>query len=398
MRDYLPLAAAARRSLADALLAAFERWGYRRIITPAFEYEETLGRSSTVEMVRFVEPVTGEIVALRPDITPQVARLVATRLADERGPIRLSYEGSVVRRSPVRELYQAGVELIEAPSPAGDVEVIALAQAALGQAGVADLTIDLGCASVARAALDGISDEELAHAIARKDAEATAERARALQLPTARRKLVEALPSLYGGAEVIDRAAALVGKEGRASLRALARIASQLDGGGRVTVDLGEVRGFDYYTGVRFQGFAPGVGDALVSGGRYDHLIERYGRAARAAGFAIDVERVADALRARGSAPTGNGGRGVYLAGDARRRRQVAAALRRAGARVAEHLDERVGRDGEWSALAKAAGMDCFVLLLADGGARATGGALSRKRLDGFLAGRVPLDALLGAS
>ncbi len=411
VRDYLPAAAAERRAIAESLLAAFDRWGYRRIITPAFEYEATLARASQAAAIRFVEPVTGEVVALRPDITPQVARLVATRFADENGPIRLSYEGSVVRNTPQRELFQAGVELIDAPSPAGDVEVIALAREALAQAGVEEPTIDLGCAEVAREALADVSDEELRRAIARKDAEEVARRARALRLPAPRRKLIEALPSLYGGAEAIDRAARLVGREARAGLRGLAEIVRQLDGGGgRITVDLGEVRGFDYYTGVRFQGFAAGVGDALVSGGRYDHLVERYGRAARAAGFAVDVEKVADALRARGGRARRGATVGVLLAGEPAWRREVAAALRRAGARVAEHLGEDLFDTAAWVAAAEAAGVD-FAVVLAPrkrGGARflptraveltvAATGQISAGRLRDFIAGRVPLDALLPA-
>jgi len=135
MRDFPPRAAAARRRIAEALLAVFERWGYARVITPAFEYEDVLalglGRSARDATVRFVEPSSGRVVGLRPDITPQIARLVATRFADEPGPLRFAYEGTVVRlergaRSQ-RELIQTGVELLGVSAPHGDAEVIALA-------------------------------------------------------------------------------------------------------------------------------------------------------------------------------------------------------------------------------------------------------------------------------
>src|SRR5262245_56564851 len=101
MRDFAPRAAAARRRIAETLLGVFERWGYARVITPAFEYEEVLGlglgSSGRASALRFVEPSSGRVVALRPDITPQIARLIATRFRDETGPVRLCYQGTVLR-------------------------------------------------------------------------------------------------------------------------------------------------------------------------------------------------------------------------------------------------------------------------------------------------------------
>lgn len=312
VRDYLPEAAARRRGIAEAVLGECERWGYRRIVTPAFEYEAVLARGLgpgvQAQAVRFVEPGTGEVVVLRPDITPQVARLVATRLSDEPAPIRLAYEGAVIRltHSGQRELFQAGVELVGAPGPAGDVEVIALAAASLQAAGVREFTLDLGEASVVRVALGGLvaGGAALGTAIARKDREEVARLVAELELPTWRRQLIVELPALYGGPEVLDRAERLVEHadpalrdEARAGLATLRTVVERLAAWHlSLSIDLGEVRGFEYYTGVRFQGYAPGVGDALLSGGRYDRLIERYGRAAAAAGFAVDVERVDLAL------------------------------------------------------------------------------------------------------
>src|SRR5215471_11321266 len=132
MRDFAPRAAASRRRIAETLLGVFERWGFARVITPAFEYEDVLalgpGRAAAI---RFVEPSSGQVVALRPDITPQIARLIATRFRDEPGAVRLCYEGTVVRLERgargQRELIQAGVELARVAGPHGDAEVIALA-------------------------------------------------------------------------------------------------------------------------------------------------------------------------------------------------------------------------------------------------------------------------------
>src|SRR5262245_14446695 len=179
-RDFLPRAAARRRAIAEALLAEFERWGYDRIITPAFEYldvlERGLGADARAAALRFVEPATGEVVALRPDITPQVARLAATRFGDREGPIRLCYEGSVLRLRPgargQQELIQAGVELIDAPSPEGDAEAIALAGAALAAAGIDQAVLSIGHVRLARAALEGLPGPiaaALTDRIAKKD-------------------------------------------------------------------------------------------------------------------------------------------------------------------------------------------------------------------------------------
>ena len=124
----------------DACCAVFDRWGFSRVITPAFEYEDVLalglGSAGRAAAIRFVEPSSGQVVALPPDITPQIARLIATRFRDEAGPLRLSYEGTVVRldqraRSQ-REIIQAGVEMAGVAGPRGDAEIVALARRGAG--------------------------------------------------------------------------------------------------------------------------------------------------------------------------------------------------------------------------------------------------------------------------
>ncbi|HUJ57574.1 MAG TPA: ATP phosphoribosyltransferase regulatory subunit, partial [Kofleriaceae bacterium] len=143
VRDFLPRAAARRRSLAEQVMAVFEAWGYAQVITPMFEVadvlERGLGDGARAAAIRFVEPGSGEVVALRPDITPQIARIVATRLADVPGPLRLCYEGAVTRLAGElgqREILQAGIELVDAPAPGGDAEVLAVAAAALARSGL----------------------------------------------------------------------------------------------------------------------------------------------------------------------------------------------------------------------------------------------------------------------
>jgi ATP phosphoribosyltransferase regulatory subunit len=354
VRDHLPQAAARRRGVATALDGEFARWGYQRVITPLYEYDEVLklGLGSPQRALRFVDG--GEVLAIRPDLTAQVARVVATRLHDEPGPLRLRYEGSVVRAGA--ELYQSGIELIDAPQPGGDLEILLLADAALAAAGIDGVAIDLGHADVARAALEGLSLDgdraaALDAALLRKDTAAVDEIARKLELPAKRKKLLSALPSLYGGPDVIERARPLVDK-GSPAARALDELAllverlSSLSLKSRLSLDLGEVRGFDYYTGTRFAAYADGAGGALVSGGRYDKLVERYGRPARATGFAVDVDRSAELLKARGVDASPAVG-GLYLAGDPVLSAQLAARLHAAGLRAVLDLDEPAPTDGK---------------------------------------------------
>jgi ATP phosphoribosyltransferase regulatory subunit len=337
VRDYLPVEAARRRAIVSSLMGEFERWGYRPIITPIYEYDDVLDRGAATQQksMRFVEPATGEVLALRPDLTPQVARLVATRLHDEPGPLRLAYEGSVVRL-PAGELFQVGVELVDAPQPGGDLEMILLAVAALAATGVGDVAVDLGHAEVARAALDGLEvDPDALHAALQKKDAAAVEQLVAKVAPT-RRKLVAALASLYGGPEVIARARGLVEKSARGALTALDELATLVERlhalvpSARLSIDLGEVRGLGYYTGTRFAVLSDGAGGALASGGRYDRLVERYGRPARATGFAVDVDRLGQVLRGAATPEAA----GILVGGEPVLAARLAARLRAAGARA----------------------------------------------------------------
>ncbi len=299
--------------------------------------------------------MTGEIVALRPDITPQVARLVATRLADVGGPVRLCYEGAVARLTTgargQREILQAGVELYGAGSPEGDAEAVSLAAAALAAAALPEVRLEVGHVALARHALAAIAGEEqraaVALALLRKD-KAGVVRA-AAGLPRALRLLLEALPGLYGEPRAVlgeARALRLPGAVRRA-VDSLEEVLDSLDEVALpLAVDLGEVRGFDYYTGIRLAGFVPGAGDAVLAGGRYDELAARYGRPVRAVGFAIDVEAIAEAQSAAG-VPMPARAEGVLVAAPRARRREagkLAAALRAAGSRAAVDLGPLRGR------------------------------------------------------
>jgi ATP phosphoribosyltransferase regulatory subunit len=234
-------------------------------------------------------------------MTPQIARVVATRLRERPTPFRLAYEGTVLRRRSGRarkhrQIPQVGIELAGVSGPEGDLELLGLAADALRATGLEHFTIDVGDAGVMRALLAPLEPERqlrLSDALARKD-EAGIDDPTLRELLAFcgdRAVLVEGLRLLEG----LPAAAAAAGR-----LLALFDAAVQKGLGPHLVADLGEVRGFAYYTGTVFHAYAPGTGDAVVSGGRYDELLARFGCDLPAAGFAVDLDRVAEAVRAAG--------------------------------------------------------------------------------------------------
>lgn len=408
VRDFLPRAARRRRVIALRLLATFESWGYQRIITPLFECADVLERGLGVDAraaaIRFIEPATGQVVALRPDITPQVARIAATRMVDLGGPVRLCYEGAVARMAPgargQREVLQAGVEFLDAGGPSADAELLALAAAALSTSAVGERSLDVGHVVLTNLALDGIAEskqrERITTCLRRKD-RLGVERA-AQGLPAKQRKLLESLPTLFGDPiSVLGRARKLTIprsahkaldelEETLGSARALADSGAQLLDD--LTLDLGELRGFEYYTGMRVNAFVAGAGGPVLRGGRYDGLVERYGRQAKATGFAVDIEALAQAESDAGEGAAA-ARPGILLAADQSHRMlatQLAGALRADGLRVA--VDHRA-RKSRGSLLAYAArvelptvlslGKDGFQILRDEEPARAVSQAVVRR-------------------
>lgn len=317
MRDLLPPEASLRRAIARAFLGRAESFGYDVVMPPVFEYAHTiergLGTLDPREIVRFVEPETGEVVALRPDVTPQIARLVTTRFEGKPAPYRLAYDASVLRRRSGsrarthRQISQLGVELIGVAPLDGDLELLVLAATALDAMGLHTFTVDLGHAEIARALLSDLEPTlaaELADALAKKDV-AMIERL-AAGLPA--RDALVALPALHGDPSVLDALPAVLStgpvRAAIDDLRGLVerlRLALEAEGvrGVSLSVDLSEVRGLAYYTGPFYQFFAEGPGVAIGAGGRYDQLLARFsaGQALPASGLALDVDALLWALR-----------------------------------------------------------------------------------------------------
>jgi ATP phosphoribosyltransferase regulatory subunit len=362
MRDLLPEEARRRRALGKRVLDHFALHGYELVTPPAFELAEVLERGlgalDPAELLRFVEPESGAVAALRPDMTPQIARMVATRLAAEPRPIRLCYEGTIVRRRQGRarrhrQVPQAGVELYGAPGTDGDLEVLGLAASVVAALGLSAAVIDLGHASIARSLLEPLPAPlaaEVSDALGQKDG-ARVERLLHGSSGVADARAVAALCDLHGGgpgevsgAALLDRAAPLLHGTAAAGplaeLGALWTAATQRELGAGLRLDLGEVRGFAYYTGAIFHVLAPGPGEPIGAGGRYDHLLARFDAPMPAVGFAMHLDAVAWAREAAGIADEAPP-RAVVVASSAEAARPVIEALRAAG--VAAILHEAAG-------------------------------------------------------
>jgi ATP phosphoribosyltransferase regulatory subunit len=312
MRDFLPPDARRLSELARRLLGSFELFGYELVTLPVFEYESVLERGlgslDPEEVLRFVEPETGEVVALRPDMTPQLARVVSTRLSHAAPPIRLSYQGSVLRRRRERarrhrQIFQAGIELIGFDGPTGDLEALEVACAAARTVGLSDFVLDLGHARIASALLEGVEPQRqraAVEALHLKDRAELTRAAAAAGLGRREQDALAALAELHGGPEVLQSArAVLAGTPAEAGLAELSQVLLEVSRRGlapSVVVDLGETRNFAYYTGTTFQLHAHGPGVPIASGGRYDGLLGGFGRPLPAFGFAFGLDDLVWAL------------------------------------------------------------------------------------------------------
>ena len=265
-------------------------------------------------MYKLVDRESGRLLALRADVTPQIARIVATRLRDEPRPIRLAYLTNVFRYDEpqvgrYREFYQAGVELVGLEKPEADAEMIAMTVEGLRALGLERFQLDVGHAEFLRGLLDEIKGDrararELQAALSRKDASALARLVGELAPAAHIGEALLALPALVGRDDALARAGRLVRNarseralENLSEVYRLVRIYGLADS---VILDLGEVRGFDYYSGVHFEAYVTGLGASIAGGGRYDQMLGRFGYECPATGFAFDVGRALLAMETQG--------------------------------------------------------------------------------------------------
>lgn len=306
--EILPPEAQRLEDLRRRLLDLCAAWGYELVMPPLVEYLESLltgsGKDLELQTFKLTDQLTGRLMGIRADMTPQAARIDAHYLKRAL-PVRLCYVGSVLHTLPdefagSRELLQLGAELYGHAGPESDIEILRLMLAALERAGLQDVYLDLGHVGVFRelARDAGLSSErELAlfDALQRKARPEVEALLGQYAIPAAHRERLGGLLDLNGGAEAIARAEALCrgAPEGvRAALANLKTIAAavarshpQLP----VYFDLAELSGYRYYTGAVFSVLVPGQGQAVAQGGRYDGIGRAFGRERAATGFSADL-------------------------------------------------------------------------------------------------------------
>ncbi len=305
-----------RRSIERDVMTVFAGWGYAEIDLPIFDAYDlfALGMGGDVAALTYrFTARDGTTVALRPDLTSLVARTVATRLRERERPLRLCYTGEVFRADEPRrgrqhEFHQLGIEHVGWASPESDVEILLVALETLAALGLDDARVVLGHAGffrgvVERIGLDLDAEARLRSFVDRRQSAAVVE-CLAPHAPAADCVAFGRLIGLAGGRAVIEEARTLVSNPlSVAALDQLTAVYSTLEHlglAGLVSIDLGEVAGLDYYTGMTFSIYAPGWGLPLGGGGRYDALLAKYGTDEPAVGFSLSLDWLAGALAARG--------------------------------------------------------------------------------------------------
>ncbi|HEV3088821.1 MAG TPA: ATP phosphoribosyltransferase regulatory subunit [Candidatus Elarobacter sp.] len=309
VRDWLPHELARKREIEQQMRAVFGRWAYEEVQTPIIERFDVLERGlgeETTELLFHFNDRRSTALALRPEMTTPVARLVSTRLREAPLPLRLAYVAPVFRyyeqpqEGRMRELTQAGAELIGAAGIDADAETLFMAIEALDEIGLRDARFDMNDARVVDGILDGVDLD----ADAARDAKEFIKTRNLVALRKFDRPALVDFAQRRGGHDAIEAARGICRTaESRDALVALDTLldrAAALGYGKRVTVDFALLRDLDYYTGFLFEGYVEEIGFSLCGGGRYDSLLPRFGFDVPAVGWTAGVERLLIALERRG--------------------------------------------------------------------------------------------------
>lgn len=297
----------------ERLRGLFRRCGYQEIETPAIEFYDVFhadaGLIPQEAMFKFTDP-QGRLLVLKPDNTIPVARVAATKYRDGCNPLRLSYISDTYRFNEYgggkqREFTQAGVEILGANTPEADAEIIATAIQALKTAGLENFQIDIGQVEffkglMEQTGLDSAAIEQMRVLIDKKDFLGVEELVRKNVVEEELGNLILNLPKLFGTIDVIERVEKIPlnrrSLAALANLREILRILEDYELSGYVSIDLGMVQSLNYYTGIIFRGFTYGVGFPVLSGGRYDNLVEKFGKCIPATGFSAGIQMLMTAL------------------------------------------------------------------------------------------------------
>ncbi|SDW40361.1 ATP phosphoribosyltransferase regulatory subunit [Marinobacter mobilis] len=322
VEDILPPLAGRIESLRRDVMDTCQRWGYQLVIPPLIEYLESLftgtGHDLELQTFKLTDQLTGRMMGVRADMTPQAARIDAHTLRQE-GVTRLCYAGHVLNTRPQHMLtgrtpIQAGCELFGSRSESADLEVISLMLAALRVAGLPRIHLDLAHvaiyqALIAEAGFDADTEATIFDAMQRKSVPELNELLGGCPADSAGGQL-RGLVAVSGGIEALDQARVILKGASDNVVQALDQLARVADMLKRDFPEVGlgfdfcELRGYNYHTGLVFAAYAPGHGDAVAKGGRYDAIGSDFGRARPATGFSLDV-RALVALGDRASIRSG---------------------------------------------------------------------------------------------
>lgn len=343
-----------RRSLLDQ----FHSWGYQLVLTPFIEYVESLlvgtGRDMDLQTFKIVDQISGRMLGIRADMTPQVARIDACRLKQD-VPTRLCYMGTVLHtraqdfggnRSPL----QMGAELYGHAGAESDVEVMALAVATLECVGIKNVHLDLGHVGIYRTLMRELDlnqeqEAEFFEALQRKDIPGIDQFLTEHEISGAQHDMLVALPQLNGDRSVLARARDILSAAGADvsnaidNLEKIADLAEKRLPGVALNFDIAELRGYQYQTGVVFAAYVPGYGQEVARGGRYDEIGAAFGRARPATGFSADLKTLLQLGSEETSAASGI--LVPFVSDDSALLNKIAE-LRAAGERVVELLPDQV--------------------------------------------------------
>lgn len=307
VKDYLPLECALKKKIEDNIANVFNSYGYLPVTSPTFEYNDVfcgMGGVKDNRVFKFLDR-DGALLVLRPDMTPAIARIVATAYSKNDLPLKFCYIEGMFRtnenyQGKLREFTQAGIEFLGVNSIEADAEVVSVAIKSLLEVGVRNFKIDLGHALFLKGVIeesavsDGIA-AEIQKNIIKKNYVAVSELAENISNNDIKYILQE-LPLLIGNPDVIENVRNKVTNSNSiAAINYLTEFYSILKDMGYaeyVSFDLGVIGSMDYYTGLIFRGYAKGSGASILDGGRYDNMVEKFGSAMPAVGFALKVNEL----------------------------------------------------------------------------------------------------------
>ena len=296
----------------ETLHHVLELYCYQDIQTPTFEFFDIFNREkgtvASKEMYKFFDRDNNTLV-LRPDMTPSIARCVAKYFKEEKHPVRLSYVGNTFIKNSsyqgkLKETTQLGAELIGDDTSAADAEILAMVIDSLLAVGLEEFQVDVGHVDFFKGIFEAANineeqEENLKTLIENKNFFGLEEMASTLEESELKDSMLQ-FHALYGGMEVLETAKTLVkNKKSLKAIERLEKLKRALDNYGfsqYISFDLSMVSHYDYYTGIIFNGYTYGTGDALVKGGRYDNLLRQFGKDAPSIGYAFVVDEVLLAL------------------------------------------------------------------------------------------------------